>query len=457
MTIFKKSDTMPHEMNFKVRKIKQKKEKKVPFWIEKHILCGGSKIWFFVLGVGLLGSFVWAMGTINHVLNGNAFQPITNLSTDTNKHINIVFLGVAGEGNEGGNLTDSIMIASLNPKNPSASFLSLPRDLFVESDMGARRINEVYASAKYKYKDPQKGLSIVKEAISNFTNIDIHYGVVIDFHMFESLIDTLGGIDIFIPEDIEDPFYPDNNYGYTTFVIRKGLQTIDGRTALRYARSRKTSSDYDRARRQQDILLAIRKKAEDISLFTDMGKLKRFYDSITQNIITDISTTQMISLAKMALNIDYNNSVVAVLNDDQLKPGGYLYTPAKEFYGGRYVLLPEDLRETQLFMDLVLIHPEVLLENAQIEVLNGSRLPGKARESANRLKKLGFHVIDVGNFDSEMPIFTSFLHVYSPEKTPETIKILKKIFNTDKIMTISPEHKTASDITDIQVIIGTTE
>lgn len=440
-------------MSFKVRKIKEKAPKKSP-QIERFIRRFGGKLGFILVGLLLLGSFAWAMHTLSNI-STTPFKNKTGLKSDENQHINILFLGVAGEGGEGGNLSDSIMIASFNPKNPSVSFLSLPRDLFIESQMGARRINEIYAAAKYKHKDPEKGLQIIKEAISKFTGVNIHYGAVIDFKIFQGLVDSLGGIDIFVPEDIEDPFYPDGNYGFKTFVMRKGLQQLDGETALQYARSRKTSSDYDRARRQQDILLAIRKKAEDINLLTDIKKLSSFYKTFTENIVTDLKIKQLISLASIAIDIDYANAVVAVLNDDPQKPGGYLYTPAKEFYGGRFVLLPEDLKETQLFMDLVLIHPDVLLENAQIEVLNGSRISGNARQASNRLKKLGFHVIEVGNYESEMPIFTNVIELISPEENKETIQILKKIFETDKILTTAPENIPADNVTDIKVIIGT--
>lgn len=444
-------------MNFKIRKIKSESTEDKKFRIRKFIRSIGSRFGIIALSIFLLGGVFWSFAQISNIISSptkGTFLQKGPLTKDENGHVNIVLLGVAGEGGEGGNLSDSIMIASFNPKIPSVSFLSLPRDLYVESEMGSRRINEVYAAAKYKHKDAQKGLDIVKKAISKFTGIDIHYGAVINFDIFEEIIDELGGIEVFVPEDITDPFYPDKDYGYQTFVIRKGLQKLDGATALKYARSRKTSSDYDRARRQQDILLAIRKKAEDIALLSNFDKLTEFYKLYQKNIATDIKIKELITLAKIGLNIDYQNAVVAVLNDDPQKQGGYLYTPAKEFYGGRYVLLPEDLKETQLFMDLVLIHPNILLENAQIEVLNGSKLPGKARETANRLKKLGFHIIEIGNYETEMPIFATFIETLTPDL--KTTDILKKIFETEKVLPIPTENIPEDNLTDIKVILGTT-
>lgn len=447
-------------MNFKVRKIKKQKKTPLLMWFRQFIRALGRRLPFVLLGGVLVGGVIWGATSFLHwgqqTLNGVS-RPVLNLGPldrDSYGHTNILFLGVAGDGGEGGNLSDSIMLASFNPKNPSVSFLSLPRDLYVESSIGSRRINEVYAAAKYKNKDPLKGLEASKDAISKFTGIDIQYGVVVNFDLFEDVVDALDGVDLFVPEDIEDPFYPADNYKYQTFVIRKGLQHLDGDTALKYARSRKTSSDYDRARRQQDILLAIKDKAQDKALLSDFDKLREFYGLFKEHVVTDLGMTELVALAKMALDIDYTNAVSAVLNDDTQQQGGYLYTPAKEFYGGRYVLLPEDLKETQLFMDLVLIHPDVLLESAQIEVLNGSMLPGKARETADRIKRLGLHVIDVGNYETDMPVFRTFIRVLNRDN-PKTVRLLKRVFETDRVEYVPVEEIPEDNLTDIELVLGT--
>ncbi|MDH3324742.1 MAG: LCP family protein, partial [Candidatus Peregrinibacteria bacterium] len=266
------------------------------------------------------------------------------------------------------------------------------------------------------------------------------------------IIDSLGGIDVFVPETIEDPFYPDRDYGYQTFIIRKGFQNLDGATSLKYARSRKTTSDYSRAHRQQDIILAIRKKAADLNLLTDFTKLKQFYDLFKQNVNTDLGVTELVALAKIGTAINYDNSVSAVLNDDQTKKGGFLYTPAKEFYGGQFVLLPEDLKDTQSFIDLTLIHPKVLLENAQISVLNGSKISGQAGKMASRLRRLGFHVIETGNYDSEKPVFRTFIKDVSG-KSRYTIEFLKDLLGNEQIE--KPELYDEPGLIDLKVILGT--
>jgi len=450
-------------MKFKSQKIRAKKSKIKNRLLRAFVQRFGATLSFAIIGLILFSGIFYVSAK---VLNSDFFHKNVReifsfgpLKKDKFGHTNILLLGVAGEGAEGGNLSDSILIASINPHNPSISFLSLPRDLFVASKIGDRKVNEIFAAAHYKNRKDfdgggRAGMAVIKSAVSNFTGIDIHYGAVINFKIFENFIDSLGGIDLFVLESIEDPFYPDEDYGYQTFVIRKGFQKLDGATALKYARSRKTSSDYNRAQRQQDIILAIRKKAANLNLLTDFDKLKSFYSLFKENVNTDLGLTELVALAKIATAIDYNNVVSAVLNDDPTQKGGLLYTPAKEFFNGQFVLLPEDVKDTQAFMDLILIHPEIGLENAQISILNGSKIPGKAGDLSSRLRRLGFHVIDVGNYDSETPVLHSTMKNLSNTKK-KTITFLEKFLKI-KIAepAMSDETQAGKELVDIEILLG---
>lgn len=438
-------------MNFRVKPIG---ERKPSFWkrLRKKLTSRRAQILFLVVllgGVFWLGSAVLQSGMFGEKIERVfSFNP---LLTDEHGHTNIVLLGVAGEAEEGGNLSDSIMVVSINPKVPSISMLSLPRDLFISSKIGDRKINEIYAAARYKHGD-RKGLEIVEDAISRFTGIEIHYSAAVSFEIFSSGIDLLGGVDIFVPEDIVDPFYPDGNYGYQTFVVRKGLQHFDGATALKYARSRKTSSDYDRAQRQQALALAIRQKIESNGWAENVEKIREFYDLFSRTVNTDLSLKEIIALARIGMSMDFGNVVSSVLNDDPTQAGGFLYTPAQEFYGGQFVLLPESLADTQTFMELVLIRPEILLENAQISVLNGTNLPGKAGDMAARLRRLGFHVIDVSNYEGS-PVARTFLRQLTPS-VDRTATFFKNFLRADRIETVDPATIDADNLIDLEIILG---
>ncbi len=356
------------------------------------------------------------------------FKKFSILKSDDFGHTNILLLGIAGKNEQGGHLSDSIMIASIDSAKNSIALLSFPRDLFVKSAVGNRKVNEVYAAAQYKNGEA-KGLEITKKAISDFSGIEIHYGAVINFKIFEELVDNLGGVKIFIPQDIVDPFYPAPNFKYQTFTIRKGIQILDGATALKYARSRKTSSDYSRAKRQQDVLIALKETAMSADLLLSPSRMKELYTTYSKNINTDIGIKEVLAFAKVVYKINYKNLVTTVLNDDPTQQGGFLYAPAREFYGGQFVLLPSNIKDTQKFIQLHLMHSEVLLENAQISIKNGSKITGKAGQLRDRLKQFGFHILKVGNHKTETPILRSSYEKKSENKIPNTIAFIEEFLN----------------------------
>ena len=457
-------------MNFKVKKIRHKKSK-IKLWQWFQDFFGRKKsLVLLVVGIFLLG--IW--GGVALLRSGffgvsvSSIMPrVSILKEDPYGHTNVLFLGVAGQEEEGGNLSDSIMIVSINDSKPSVSMLSLPRDLYIDSEVGSRKINEIYAAARHKHGN-EKGLDIVKRALSRFTNIELHYAAVVDFNVFEEVVDELGGVKLFVPEDISDPFYPDKNYGYQTFTIRKGIQTLNGKTALKYARSRKTSSDYSRAKRQQDLLFAIKEKAEESNLFFDINLLRSLFQSYQENVNTDIKFTEALALSKVAHKLNFSNLVTAVLNDDPSRRGGFLYAPAQEFYSGQFVLLPTNLRDTQKFIELTLIRPETLLENAQISIQNGSKIGGLAGDMAARFRRFGFHVIEVKNYDSPEPVFRSFYESVSSNSTPLTQKFIvdflgfsQQVIPADPVTQTEPpkppQGRGEVSLIDINVILGVTQ
>jgi LCP family protein required for cell wall assembly len=438
-------------MNFKVRKIKTTKTKKKNIFSLIIVWCQKNKKLAISLVVILLllgGRFVFETFNVGKIKTPRIFSS-GPLKTGKNGHTNILLLGVAGKTKEGGHLSDSIMLASIDPERPSISMLSFPRDLFVSSKVGNRKINEIYAAAQYKYGE-EKGIEITKKALEDFAGIEIQYAAVVDFDIFQDGIDLLGGVDIFVPKDIIDPFYPDGEYGFETFVVRKGLQHFDGETALKYARSRKTTSDYDRAKRQQDLALAIRTKIEANGWADNLSKLREFYDVFRRRVNTDLGLIEMSALAKLGMGIDYGDIVSAVLNDDPGQNGGLLYAPAREFYNGQFVLLPKSKKDNQKFIELTLIDPDILLENAQISILNGPGEEGKAGKLGRRLRRLGFHVAEIDNYKTDN-VAESFVQVFTEQ--PKTMKFLNEFIKLKKIIPQTTVME-GDGIIDIQIILG---
>ena len=152
--------------------------------------------------------------------------------------------------------------------------------------------------------------------------VRVHHYVRINFTAFESLIDRIGGITIDVPEDIYDPKYPTSNYGTEVFSIKKGKQVLDGATALKYARTRNTKfGDFDRAKRQQQVIIAIQEKTKDLrvamSLFASGPEVLA---DLSASVKTDMPLPMMQQIGRLAMTIDRSNIKSAVIDQNYTEP-----------------------------------------------------------------------------------------------------------------------------------------
>lgn len=157
------------------------------------------------------------------------------------------------------------MLVSHNPKEHITSFVSVPRDMYVNygTGMGVGKLNGLLRK-HYLSHDGEREQKLdyaanqLKAKFSEIMGVDIQYYALVDFDNFVTMIDTLQGVEINAPERLYDTEFPDDQFkGYITLDIPAGVQTLDGKTALRYARSRKSSSDFARSARQHLVLTAI--------------------------------------------------------------------------------------------------------------------------------------------------------------------------------------------------------
>ncbi len=343
----------------------------------------------------------------------NPVSAITNvvgkdLKKDNNGYTNILLLGDGGFDRDGAGLLDSIQVASIDYERNAVSLFSVPRDYFVDqtNNLGltraGSRINQIYVNYS-DIENQNERYQIVKEAIGELMNLDIQYYMRIDFQAFVQVVDSIGGISIDVPKAIYDPKYPnDNDNGYDPFSIEAGLQELDGETALKYARSRKTTSDYDRSARQQLILEAIQQKVLSRETLTSLSTITELYNSIKSNINTDMSLREMASLAGFANQVDRSRMVAKQLHTNTLADGGLLYDGLRSIYGGA-VVLPEgnNLDMIHKYADLIFNNREVYYQPATIEVLNASQYTGVASEVDYELTRFGFQVENVDNYLDE--------------------------------------------------------
>jgi polyisoprenyl-teichoic acid--peptidoglycan teichoic acid transferase len=210
--------------------------------------------------------------------------------------------------------TDTMMLVSLDPKNNSVSMLSIPRDLYVViPGRGRDRINTafVYGSTG---NNPAGGAALAMQTVEQNLGVPINHYIAIDFGAFIGAIDAIGGIHVNVPYDINDPTYPDMNYGYEPLYIPAGRHHFDGALALKYARTRKQDNDFYRARRQQQVILAARSQVLSLGLSGFVQRAPVLYQQFSDGVRTDLSLEQVIRLTQVASEVPSENIRSEVLD-----------------------------------------------------------------------------------------------------------------------------------------------
>jgi len=240
--------------------------------------------------------------------------------------------------------TDTMMLMSLDAASDTASILSIPRDLYVViPGRGRDRINTafVYGSAG---NNPAGGAQLTMQTVEYNLGVPIDHYVLVDFSAVTRGVDALGGIDVNVPYAINDPTFPDMNYGYDPLYIPAGLQHFDGRTALKYARTRHQDNDFYRAQRQQQVLLAVRNKILGLGFVEMLRQAPTIYDQLDSGIRTDLSLDEIIKLATASINIPSENINNTVLDQNYVTS---YRTPA-----GASVLVPVNEQIAPLIQEL---------------------------------------------------------------------------------------------------------
>jgi len=223
--------------------------------------------------------------------------------------VNVLLLGIDRRNGTGwAYRTDTIMVVTMDPDSRAAGMLSIPRDLQIAiPGHGEDRINtaNVYGSQQ---NDPDGGPDLLKATIAANFGIPIDGYFMVDFLTFEKIVDALGGIDVNVPRPLHDTRYPDpkpgDPYAFRTVHFDPGWQHMTGKRALVYARSRMSTTDFDRAERQQLILLAIRKKALSLSAIPRWPLLA---ETVLEGVKTDMDLADLFALALLAVQIDTSN------------------------------------------------------------------------------------------------------------------------------------------------------
>lgn len=298
-----------------------------------------------------------------------SFNPISVVASvsnaklkETDGRTNILLLGSdkRSQGVVTSILTDSILIASIGKVDNDVVLISVPRDLWVQSPSGYRtKINAVYTLAENDYvqngKKGPDGSEELKKTLEEFLGIPIHYYALITFDLFEQAVDIVGGVNVTVDNAFTDYMYPvegkenaPDNERYQTIHFNVGAQLMDGKTALKFVRSRHgdngEDTDFARSKRQQKVIAALKDKSLSLQTILDINKIKSLYDAYSGNVTTDIDFATIQTFYLLSRQVDLAKVVSVVLDDrSEANEGGLLYAPEDTTLYGEgkpYVLVP---------------------------------------------------------------------------------------------------------------------
>lgn len=245
----------------------------------------------------------------------------TSEAVTGDERINILLMGIDRRPGESFiSRTDSMMVISIDPENKSASMLSVPRDLYVTiPGHGNDRVNTAYVYGSTG-NNPAGGAALSMRTLEYNLGIHLNHYILVDFGAVIRGIDTLGGIDLTVPYEINDPKFPDMNYGYDPLYIPSGYQHMDGQTALKYARTRHVDNDFGRAARQQQVIMAARDKALGLGIVDLLSRAPDLYKRVDEGIRTDLSLEQIVQLVRTATDVPGENIRNEVLDGRFVSP-----------------------------------------------------------------------------------------------------------------------------------------
>jgi LCP family protein required for cell wall assembly len=344
-----------------LRKIKRRLLKHV--WLVRAGLAAA-----FIAVIVLFGfflNFIFAkttVGTYFGLAKDFLFTPQAKISSYEGA-TNILVLGKGGEGHDAPDLTDTIIFLSISHKSPSLTLVSLPRDIWIPEIRA--KVNSAYYWGNQRQE--KGGMILAKSTVEEIVGRPIHYALVVDFAAFKAVIDVLGGIEVEVERSFSDEKFPipgkendecggDPEFAcrYETLRFEKGLQIMDGDTALKFVRSRNAEgdegTDIAREARQQKIIAAIKKEVLGKRVLLSPRKLLALGEVLRRHVETDITGSAAAIVGRRTLQAQDKIATFVL-------PDKFLLNPSKSpRYDNLYVFVPKagDWGEVHFWIDCIL-------------------------------------------------------------------------------------------------------
>ena len=355
------------------------------------------------------------------------------------------------ESNDGPPRTDTMILLTIDPLTKTAGMLNIPRDLWVSiPGFEYGKINTAYPLGE-AYEVPGGGPALAKQTIESLLGVPIDYYAIIDFYAFEQFIDELGGINVSVPEEIAvDPI----GKGNTVFLEVKDY-LLDGPTALAYARARHSEGgDFDRAQRQQQVILAIKDRIIDLGPAQMAARAPALYNQLAAGIHTDLSLEDALKLGWLALDIP----IPSIQRGAIAPPKSVMFAKSPDGTQDILIPVPDQIRlvRDQVFASSTMASPvlntgddqaNMQAEAATIVVANGTYIEGLAQETQAYLQSQGANVVDTQNGE-----YNTYTRIIDYTGNPYTDRYLVDLMNISPY-SISFQYDPNSPV-DVLVILG---
>ncbi len=430
-----------------VRRSRANKSKNKPWSRKRKIVTTVLTIVVVLLGLtGWLGSRM--LSSLDKVFHGNIFSDAQALLSqgqlkESSGRVNILVAGNSNgdPGHPGANLTDSIMVLSIDPKNNTAFMISIPRDLWVYIP-GLNSYQKINASADaLNFSSPglpSGGMGQLEQIVQTDLGIPIDYYALVNYTAFKDAVNAVGGININIKSPDPRGIYD----AYTHLKLSNGNDYLNGQQALDLARARGDgaagdiyyglpNSDFTRTMYQREMAVAIAKKATSIGVVSNPLKINSLFSALSKNVQTDLNLQNALSLAHLSKSLNLNTIGSYTYSNSLSGDSNPLIVSYTDPASGQEALIPADgignyVGLKGYWQQLVSNNP-LTKEDASIQLLNGTNVNGLAANQQKVLQSKGVVNVAIGDASNIYP--TSMIVDNSGGKDPATKSLLQHIFS----------------------------
>jgi LCP family protein required for cell wall assembly len=392
----------------------------------------------------------------------------TKLKGEKNGRVNILLAGNSADdlGHDGAELTDSIMIVSIDTRKNEAFMMSVPRDLWVDiPGHGHHKINEAYVDGERdKFSESgyaQGGMGLLQKVIAKNFDIPLHYYALINYNAFRDTVNAVGGVDVVIDSSDRRGLYDSNFLAREggPLKLSNGPHHLDGDLALKLARARGDgartygfpASDHDRTKHQRQLLLALKEKAFSTGVLVNPVRLSSLMDALGNNVKTDLKLSEVKRLVEIGQKVSDSKIASIGLND----ANGKNLLKSYRSSSGQAALIPaagmDDFSEIRNYLRQLMSSDPIAREGASVTVLNGTEVHGLAAKASRLLTSKNIMMDDLADAPNRPE---TLIINNSGGSKPATLGLLKKTFGSNSEVTNnSPAFADRYD-SDFVVVLG---